>query len=108
MRQNILTISASIRDMTQDMMGVLTGQTLTLIGLDFLNFRRCTVPEPLPDESDEYTVDLITTARARNNRLWMNLLKLAVKHAPEEAKPILREINKNDQDISRWLESLAD
>lgn len=61
-----------------------------------------------PQPNDEYMVELITTARARNNRLWMSLLKLAVKHAPEEAKPILREINKNDRDISQWLESLAE
>ena len=37
----------------------------------------------------------------------MDILRVAFKHAPEEARPILAEINKSDGKISMLLDKLA-
>ena len=50
---------------------------------------------------DDDLIELITTIRARNNKCWMGLLRLAVKHAPKEAKELLRKIQENDLAISK-------
>jgi hypothetical protein len=49
----------------------------------------------------------IQKIRAKNNKLWMDLLRLALKAAPKEAKAVLKEINKNDKAISKALKSLV-
>jgi hypothetical protein len=36
----------------------------------------------------------------------MKILEIALKHAPEETKKVLREINKNDREISDLLEQI--
>jgi len=46
--------------------------------------------------------------RTRNNSLWMELLRIALKYAPEEAKKVLRKINENDNAVSRLLKELVD
>lgn len=46
--------------------------------------------------------------RAKNNTLWMKLMRIALKSNPTEAKEVLRQINENDQAISKLLGSLAD
>ena len=48
-------------------------------------------------------VDQIQKVRAKNNKLWMDLLRLAITISPKEAKKILKNINKNDKEISRLL-----
>jgi hypothetical protein len=57
------------------------------------------------DPKDEI-IEQITMVRARNNGLWMGLLELALNVAPKEAKSILKEINKNDKEISKCLRKL--
>lgn len=52
-------------------------------------------------------IDAIEAARARNNRNWMDLLRLAYLHAPEEAAAIVREIHSQDGAISALVEELA-
>lgn len=47
-------------------------------------------------------VDKITEIRRQNNDCWMDLLRLAIKHAPEETREILLKITKNDREIT-WL-----
>jgi len=46
--------------------------------------------------------------RTRNNSLWMELLKIALKYAPEEAKKVLKQINENDNAVSRLLKEIVD
>jgi hypothetical protein len=48
-------------------------------------------------------VDSIQEIRSQNNKLWMDLLRVAAKYAPEETKSILKNINKNDKQISKLL-----
>jgi hypothetical protein len=48
-------------------------------------------------------ITMVTRIRSRNNRNWMSLLKLAVASKPRQAKAILTQITKNDQEITRWM-----
>lgn len=48
-------------------------------------------------------IDAITIIRSNNNRLWMALLRLALKAEPIRAKEIIAKINKNDKEVSEWL-----
>lgn len=52
-------------------------------------------------------VDNVETVRARNNGLWMDILRIALQKSPRETKGILKEINANDQIISEILREVA-
>tara|TARA_B110000467_G_C18278141_1_gene456791 strand:- start:1022 stop:1222 length:201 start_codon:yes stop_codon:yes gene_type:complete len=52
-------------------------------------------------------IDAVEEVRSKNNKNWMDILRVAFKHAPEEARPILAEINKSDGKISMLLDKLA-
>lgn len=49
----------------------------------------------------------ITSARRKNNVNWMNLLKLAIKYSPTQAKKILKKINNEDKKISKLVSKLS-
>ena len=49
----------------------------------------------------------ITKSRRLNNIYWMQLLKLAIKSSPIEAKKILKNINKQDKKISSLVSKLS-
>lgn len=53
-------------------------------------------------------VDDIQRVRTDNNKLWMDILRLALKSAPDEAKTILAKINANDKQVSALVEKLAE
>lgn len=38
--------------------------------------------------------------RAQNNDLWMRIVAIALEHAPEEVKPVMREIESRDRAIT--------
>ena len=48
-------------------------------------------------------IDEIEKIRAKNNKLWMNLLRLALKYAPEEAKEIFNKIAEYDAEINKLM-----
>lgn len=50
----------------------------------------------------------IQQIRANNNKLWMDLLRVALESSPGRAKAILKQINANDRLISNALGRLAD
>tara|TARA_Y100000816_G_scaffold291620_1_gene283564 strand:+ start:1806 stop:1988 length:183 start_codon:yes stop_codon:yes gene_type:complete len=52
-------------------------------------------------------ISQITNARKQNNINWMNLLKLAMKSSPNEAKKILKKINLQDKKISKLVSKLS-
>jgi len=58
-------------------------------------------------KNDLQIINKIQKARSRNNVYWMNVLRLAVKHSPLQAKKLLRQINFQDQKISRLIKKLA-
>lgn len=49
----------------------------------------------------------ISQVRARNNRLWMELLEIAVTKSPRRAKALLRGIKGNDELISKLTGKLS-
>lgn len=57
--------------------------------------------------TEQQTIDMIFALRVRNNAPWKRLLEIALAHAPLETKAVLREIDQNDKQISRWMSELA-
>lgn len=56
----------------------------------------------LPKSSKDYNaiIDQIQSIRSKNNKNWMDLLRLAFKHAPNEAADIVADIYREDKEIS--------
>lgn len=52
-------------------------------------------------------INQIQKIRSRNNVNWMNILRLAFKFAPKEAKMIMKKINSDDHKISSLLNKLS-
>ena len=50
----------------------------------------------------------IEKIREENNKNWIDLIRLAVTHAPEEAKVIMNRINKHDENINELFQQLSD
>lgn len=59
------------------------------------------------DEHDEFIIYGIEEVRSKNNIQWMNIVRIAMKYAPEETKRVLREININDRKVTDLLGELA-
>lgn len=53
-------------------------------------------------------IDLITSARAKNNLNWMSILRLALEKSPKAAGPIVGEIRRIDREISALTDSLLE
>ena len=52
-------------------------------------------------------IDEIEKIRSKNNKNWMNLMRIAFKYAPQEASKILKKINSADKQISKMIEKLG-
>ena len=52
-------------------------------------------------------INQIQNVRVKNNKYWMDVLKLAFKFAPIQASKIMKKINSNDQKISTLVEKLS-
>ena len=52
-------------------------------------------------------IDKVGGIRAKNNKNWMNILKLAFKFAPRHASKIMNQINSDDKKISKLLKKLG-
>lgn len=52
-------------------------------------------------------LEQIKAIRARNNELWMQIVDVAVRVAPEETKVLLDGIRANDEEVSRLNARLA-
>ena len=44
--------------------------------------------------TDLEIIDAVEVVRTKNNKNWMDILRIAFKHSPEEARPVLAEIIK--------------
>ena len=53
-------------------------------------------------------IDEIEKVRTRNNVNWMDILRLAFTHAPDDAKNLMRKINTADDEISALLKKLLE
>lgn len=52
-------------------------------------------------------IDEIEMVRSRNNKNWMDILRLAFQHAPSEAANILADIYMEDAKISALAKKLT-
>ncbi len=52
-------------------------------------------------------INKIQFLRKKNNINWMDILRLAMKHAPNETKKILKNINNYDKKISNKVSSIT-
>jgi len=52
-------------------------------------------------------IDKIEAIRSRNNVNWMDVLRLAFTHAPDEARTLMQRINHEDKRISDLFEQLS-
>jgi hypothetical protein len=52
-------------------------------------------------------IDDIEAVRARNNKNWMDLLRLAYRHAPEETIAIVQEIFLQDSRVTELTKELT-
>ena len=57
--------------------------------------------------TDLEIIDEIQKVRSKNNVNWMDILRLAFTHAPDEARVILSRINKDNNRISELLDLLT-
>ena len=60
------------------------------------------------NEKHMEVIDKIEKVRMSNNVNWMDVLRLAFNHAPEEAKNLVKKINKSDTEISSLLKELTE
>ena len=51
-------------------------------------------------------INQIEKTRKKNNKNWMDLLRLSFRYNPTEAKKILKEIFKEDKRVNRLLKEL--
>ena len=52
-------------------------------------------------------IDKIEKVRSKNNINWMDIMRIAFKYSPVEAKKVLKKINTNDTKISNLLKKLS-
>ena len=51
-------------------------------------------------------LDKIEKARKQNNVNWMDILRIALKNAPNETIKLMKKINKKDQIITNLFKSI--
>lgn len=52
-------------------------------------------------------IDQIENTRKKNNKNWMDILRIAFEKAPEETSLIMSNIYKDDSKISKLVKKLA-
>ena len=53
-------------------------------------------------------IDEIEKIRTNNNVNWMDILRLAFIHAPNDAKKLMKRINQEDKKITELFQKLTD
>ena len=57
--------------------------------------------------TDFEIIDEVQDIRTKNNVNWMDILRLAFKHAPDDARKLMGKVNEHDGRISDLLKELA-
>ena len=62
------------------------------------------------DRTEHYLkiIDEVERVRARNNVNWMDVLRLAFRYAPDEARELMKKINQEDDRISALFKQLSE
>ena len=59
-----------------------------------------------PDKNYTDIIDQIEKVRSRNNKNWMDILRLAFKHSPKEAAAVVAEIYKEDGALNKLAKQI--
>ena len=51
-------------------------------------------------------INAIEKIRSKNNKNWMDIMRLAFKFAPKQASGLIKKINEHDKKISDLLKKL--
>ncbi len=57
--------------------------------------------------TDMEIIDKIQHIRSKNNVNWMDILRLAFRDSPEEARQLMGKVNEYDAEIAALLRQLA-
>ena len=49
----------------------------------------------------------IENVRKKNNKYWMDIMRLSFKYAPNKSQALVKKINQNDQKNSKFLSKLS-
>lgn len=49
----------------------------------------------------------IENIRKKNNKYWMDILRLSFRYAPKDSQALIKKINQNDKKISKLLSKLS-
>ncbi len=60
------------------------------------------------NDDPRHLVDRIQIIREKNNGNWMEILKIALRHAPDETKPVLYRILAADEAVSHEMRQLLE
>ena len=82
-----------------------TNEIIARLNIDDWNMG---VKELMTRKTDDQIIGEIQEIRSRNNTHWMDVVRLAFKLAPEEARSIFKKIKQCDHDINELLQELAD
>mgnify|MGYP003122561009 CR=1 FL=1 len=74
---------------------------------DFPGIESWDTPVKKLNMTDLEIIDEIEKIRSKNNVNWMDILRLAFKHAPEDARALIGKVNKHDNEISALLAKLS-
>jgi len=58
--------------------------------------------------NEENIIDQIQEIRATNNKNWMDIIRLSMKVAPDEAKALLEKIADCDKQINELTKKLSE
>ena len=65
------------------------------------------MPKKIKKRTDLEIIDEVEKVRTKNNVNWMDILRLAFKHAPEDARKLMGQVNEHDGRISTLLKELS-
>ena len=57
-------------------------------------------------KKNDIIINKIEKVRSKNNVNWMDVLRVALKHAPDETIRLMKNINQKDKKISNLFNSI--
>ena len=63
--------------------------------------------QKMTKRTDLEIIDEVEKVRTKNNVNWMDILRLAFKHAPNDARKLMGKVNEHDGKISQLLKELS-
>ena len=68
--------------------------------------KRAMTKKEVVKATQEAIITNIEMIRSENNIRWMDILRVAIVNSPGETRAIIRQITKNDREVTRWLAKL--